>query len=303
MTASPKRSFYRAWMLAVRPKTLPAAVSPVMVGIALALADQAFKLIPALAALAGALLLQIGVNLANDYFDYLKGVDTSERLGPLRVTQAGLISPGGVRAGMMVVFCLAILDGLYLVLVGGWPILAIGVASILSALAYSGGPYPLGSHGLGDIFVFIFFGLAAVCGTYYVQALNLTLTVVLMALPVGFLVTAILVVNNLRDIHTDRQTGKHTLAVILGERGTKAEYLLLHAAAYLVPLAGVLSGLISGWTFLILLSLPLSGAMIRMIWKEQGPVLNLALAGTANLAFFYSLLLAAGLLIPLYFGD
>ncbi|MBW2093188.1 MAG: 1,4-dihydroxy-2-naphthoate polyprenyltransferase [Deltaproteobacteria bacterium] len=301
MTTSKDVSFFRVWLMAIRPRTLPAAISPVVVGMALALEDQAFQLFPAMAALMCALLLQIGVNLANDYFDCVKGIDTSERLGPPRVTQLGLISPGGVKAGMTVIFFLAVLNGLYLVLVGGWPILVLGLAAILSALAYSGGPYPLASHGLGDAFVFIFFGLVAVCGTYYVQALKLTLPVFLMALPVGFLITAILVVNNLRDINTDRQSGKYTLAVVLGERGSKVEYLLLHLGAYLVPLACILGRVVSGWVLLVLLSLPLTVSMIKMVWKEQGTVLNQALAGTAKLAFVYSLLLAAGLLIPFYF--
>jgi len=287
-------------MLAIRPKTLPAAVAPVVVGTALALADKMFHLLPAMAAFIGALLLQIGVNVANDYFDYIKGVDTPDRLGPPRVTQSGMISPGGVKAAMIIIFCLALLDGLYLVLVGGWPILAVGLASILSALAYSGGPYPLASHGLGDIFVFIFFGLVAVCGTYYVQALELTLTVFLMALPMGFLITAILVVNNLRDINTDRRTGKYTLAVILGEKGSKIEYLLLIVSAYAVPLICIFSQTVSAWVALTLLSLPLAGGMTRMIFREKGSVLNKALAGSAKLAIIYGLLLSAGLLIPLY---
>jgi 1,4-dihydroxy-2-naphthoate octaprenyltransferase len=158
-------------MLAARPKTLPAAVSPVIVGTALAIRDGVQPL-PALAAMLGALLLQIGVNLANDYFDYVKGVDTHERIGPVRVTQSGLIPPHRVRLAMILVFALSALIGIYLIVVGGVPILAIGIASILSALAYSGGPFPLASHGLGDLFVFIFFGLCAVCGTYWVQALG-----------------------------------------------------------------------------------------------------------------------------------
>ena len=167
----------------------------------------------------GALLLQIGVNLANDYFDYVKGVDSPERLGPVRVTQSGLISPVEVRRGMIAVLGLAVLVGLYLVQAAGWPVVVIGLASILGALAYSGGPYPLASHGLGDLFVLIFFGLVAVGGTYYVQTLTFKSSVALLSLPVGFLITAILVVNNLRDIETDRQAGKNTLAVFFGCQG------------------------------------------------------------------------------------
>jgi 1,4-dihydroxy-2-naphthoate octaprenyltransferase len=221
-------------MLAARPKTLPAAVAPVAVGIAVAVRDGSFAPLPALAALAGALLLQVGVNLANDYFDFKKGVDTAGRKGPLRVTQAGLISPDDVRLGMALVFLLAALVGVYLVAIGGWPILLVGTASILAALAYSGGPWPIASHGLGDVFVFLFFGLAAVCGTYYVQALALTPFAVTAAVPPGLLITAILVVNNLRDIETDSKVGKRTLAVRLGPRGTLAEYAALVAGAYLL---------------------------------------------------------------------
>ena len=228
-----------AWILAARPKTLPAAVAPVTVGSAMAAVHNSFSLLPAMAALAVALLLQIGVNLANDYFDFVKGVDSDDRLGPLRVTQSGLISPGRVRVAMIITLGLAGLPGLYLVYVGGWPVLVIGAASILAALAYSGGPYPLASNALGDLFVFIFFGLVAVCGTYYVQTLMLTATVVLIGADVGLLITAILVVNNLRDIATDSRTGKRTLAVRLGASGTKLEFSLLLAGAYCGPLVAL----------------------------------------------------------------
>ena len=207
--------------MAVRHKTLPAALAPVLVGIALALSDKVFALLPALAAMGGALLLQIGVNLANDYFDFKKGIDSVDRLGPIRVTQTGLISPKQVMVGIVVTFGCSLLVGFYLVMVGGWPILFAGTASILSALAYSGGPCPLASLGLGDLFVFVFFGLVAVCGTYYVQALTLTWLVMGAAVPVGFLITAILVVNNLRDIEGDAKTGKRTLAVRLGVKGSR----------------------------------------------------------------------------------
>ena len=162
------------WILATRPKTLPAALAPVSVGSALAVADQCFAFLPAAAALIVALLLQIGVNLANDYFDYIKGIDTRERLGPVRVSQSGLIPSATVKGAMIFIFLLAMIPGLYLAFIGGWPVIIIGLASIMAALAYSGGPFPLASHGLGDLFVFIFFGLVGVCGTYYVQALHLT---------------------------------------------------------------------------------------------------------------------------------
>lgn len=229
-------SKFNAWVLASRPKTLPAAVAPVIVGTALAYADRSFSLLPALAALAVALLLQIGVNLANDYFDFKKGIDTEDRLGPARVTQSGLIPPGRVKAAMDIVFAMTLLPGIYLVTRGGWPVLVIGGASIIAALAYSGGPYPLASHALGDLFVFVFFGLVAVCGTFYVQTLKLTPMVFLMGIVEGLLITAILVINNLRDIETDRRAGKHTLAVLIGTQSARAEYALLLAVAYTIPL-------------------------------------------------------------------
>jgi 1,4-dihydroxy-2-naphthoate octaprenyltransferase len=287
------------WILATRPKTLPAAVSPVVVGAAMAVADQEFKWLPALAALITSLLLQIGVNLANDYFDYKKGVDTADRLGPVRVTQSGLISPGRVKTAMCVTFGLAASVGVYLIMVGGWPILMLGCASILAALAYSGGPYPLGSHGFGDPLVFLFFGLAAVCGTYYVQALKLTWLVVLTAAPVGFLITAILVVNNLRDINTDRAVSKRTLAVILEDRKTRIEYTLLLGAAYVMPLLIWVGYHASILILLPVFSLPLALPTGHTIWKGEGAVLNQALAGTARLAFAYSVLFSLGIVVSL----
>lgn len=288
----------QAWIMAARLKTLPAAVAPVLVGVGLAIRDQAFALLPALAALAGALLLQIGVNLANDYFDHQAGVDTTERKGPQRVTQSGLLTPQQVRLGMIVIFTLSALIGVYLIVVGGWPILLIGLASILSALAYSGGPFPLASHGLGDLFVFIFFGLAAVGGTYYVQALTITPVVILAAVPPGLQITAILVINNLRDIHTDQQAGKNTLAVMIGQRGARIEYVALLAVAYLVPTTLWATGQFSIWVLLVWLTLPLSVRLVRTLPdSNDGPLMNKTLAGTAQLALLFSILFSLGLII------
>jgi 1,4-dihydroxy-2-naphthoate octaprenyltransferase len=311
MTTMSEITPFRAWLMAARPKTLPAAVSPVVVGIALAVAGGHFALWPALAALTGALLIQIGANLANDYQDYVKGTDTPVRLGPTRVAASGIIPLDRLRVGIAVTFGLAALVGLYLVLVGGWPILIVGVAAILSALAYTGGPFPLGYHGLGDLFVFIFFGLAAVCGTYYVQALALAPVVLVAAVPVGTLTVAILVVNNLRDIETDAQTGKRTLAVRLGRKYTRLEYILLLAAAYAIPLVIWLAqywpatrhlltpgGGVSPAIFLPWLTLPLAARAVRTLYTVvEGPPLNKALAGTANLDLFFSLLFAVGLVL------
>ena len=284
-----------AWILATRPRTLPAAVAPVIVGTGMAVADGKFQFMPALAALLGAFLLQIGVNLANDYFDFKKGIDTSDRLGPVRVTQSGLISPDRVRFAMILVLSGAVAVGLYLTAVAGWPIFAAGIACIAASLAYSGGPYPLASHGLGDLFVFIFFGLVAVCGTYYVQALTVTVQVLWISVPIGLLITAIIVVNNLRDIPTDQKSGKNTLAVILGERGSKLEYLLLVIGAYIMPAVFFVSGGFSAWVLLPLLSIPLSIRNIIAVYNNKGPSLNQVLAKTAALSLVFSLLLAAGL--------
>ena len=287
-----------AWLLATRPKTLPAAMAPVVVGSAMAHVHHHFALMPAIACLAVALLLQIGVNLANDFFDFSKGIDTEDRLGPVRVTQSGLIPPGRVKSAMTMVFVSSLLPGLYLISIGGWPVVVIGAASIIAALAYSGGPFPLASHGLGDLFVFIFFGLVAVCGTYYVQALDLRPMVVLMGIIVGLLITAILVVNNLRDIATDRNTGKRTLAVMIGKHKTRLEYTVLLAGAYAIPVFLWFGGFASAWLLLPLATLPLAFLRIRLIRQpSDGPALNDLLAKTAKLAFFYSLLLSIGLII------
>jgi 1,4-dihydroxy-2-naphthoate octaprenyltransferase len=286
-------------MLAIRPRTLPAAASPVLLGTAAAAADQEMRLYPAAAAFAGAILLQIAVNLANDYFDYTKGVDTAERLGPVRVTQSGLIPPSKVLAGMFLAFSMAVAAGICLIFEGGWPVIAIGAASIVAALLYSGGPFPLASHGLGDLFAFLFFGPVAVCGTYFVQALRLDLTCVLLSLPVGFLVSSILVVNNLRDIPTDLKVGKRTLAVIIGARGARLEYGILLFSAYAVPVVLAALGSIPAWGLLPLVSAPMAMTLVRSLKIVSGPGLNQALADTARLTLIFSLLLSVGLLLPL----
>src|SRR5882724_6200886 len=221
-----------AWVLASRPKTLSAAAVPVLVGTACAAGRGSLRWGPALAALLGALLLQIGANFANDVFDYEKGADTAARLGPTRAVQAGLLSARSMRLGMGLVFTLALGLGLYLTSVAGYVILVIGCASIASAIAYTGGPYPLGYHGLGDVFVFLFFGLVAVCGTVFVELGRVPGLALFCALPVGALATAILVVNNLRDRETDLGAGKRTLAVRFGRTFAIAQYRSLIAISY-----------------------------------------------------------------------
>jgi 1,4-dihydroxy-2-naphthoate octaprenyltransferase len=290
-------SLVQIWILAARPRTLPAAAAPVIVGAALAYVDGAFTPGPVLAALLAALLLQIGANLANDVFDFHRGADTSARLGPLRVTQAGLLKPAQVLGGMWIAFILAGLLGIYLVIVAGWPVALIGFFSILAAIAYTGGPFPLGYYGLGELFVFLFFGLAAVCGTYFVQAGRVSAAAVWASVPMGLLITAILVVNNLRDIETDRLAGKRTLAVRLGAGGAKAEYVLCLAGAYLTPAAMALLGVISPWGLLSWLTAPLAVSLVRMVLNVKGRPLNRALAGTGQLVLAFGVLFSLGLVL------
>lgn len=287
---------WQVWWLAARPKTLPAAVSGVVAGTALAVRDGQFRLGPALAALGVGLLLQIGSNLANDVFDYERGADTAARLGPLRVTQAGLLTPKQVKLGMGAVFGLAALLGLYLAWQAGWAVLLIGLAAILSAILYTGGPFAYGYYGLGDLFVFLFFGLAAVAGTYFVQTGTVSPAAWWTCAPIGLLVVNILVVNNLRDIENDRSAGKHTLAVRLGVGGTRRQYTILLAVTYLLMPAMILSNILTWGAMLTWLSLPLAGKLLRMVWTVQGRPLNAALAGSGQLAFIFSLLFFVGMM-------
>jgi len=283
------------WLLAIRPKTLPAAVGPVVVGTAVAIAQQAFQPLPALGCFFGAMLLQIAVNLANDYFDAKNNIDSEERLGPVRVTQSGLIPPGQVKAAMIGTLLLAGLVFGYLAVVGGLPIVAIGVASILAALAYSGGPYPIASHGLGELFVFIFFGLVAVGGTYYVQAGILSQLALLAAVPPGLLISAIMVVNNFRDIDTDGTAGKNTLAVKLGRENTILFFRCLLVGSYLVPGGLYIAGTCSWLILLCCGTVPMALKISQQIATLRGKPLNSMLASVAQLSLFHSLLFGVGL--------
>jgi 1,4-dihydroxy-2-naphthoate polyprenyltransferase len=287
----------QTWVLAARVPTLPAAVVPVMVGTATAWSEGFFLGGPFVAALAAALLIQIGTNLANDYFDFRKGADTAERLGPVRITQSGLVPAETVRNATALTFGLAVLIGCYLTVVGGPPILVVGVLSIAAGLLYTGGPWPLAYHGLGDLTVFVFFGLVAVLGTAYLHTGTVGLPAVVYALPVATLVTAILVVNNLRDIATDRVAGKWTLAVRLGPRGTRIEYLVLLVAAYVVPpLAWLMLGAPRGF-WLPWLTLPLAVRLVRVVFSQEGRPLNAALAGTGRLHLAFGVLWAVGIVL------
>lgn len=286
----------RIWLLAARPATLPAAVVPVLVGTAAALhGRQPLDARIFLPTLVAALLIQIGTNFANDVFDFHKGADAGERLGPLRVTQSGLVTPREVLIATYVTFGLALLIGIYLITVGGWPILLLGILCILAGLAYTGGPWPFGYHGLGDLVCFLFFGPAAVLGTAYLNHHQITSLMVWTSIPVGCLVTAILIVNNLRDIHTDRQVGKRTLAVRLGRRLTRLEYLLVVGLAYLVDLGLGLLGQIGPWWWLPLLSLPLAVWLVRYVAGTEGRLLNMALKRTGQLHLLFGVLFAGAL--------
>jgi 1,4-dihydroxy-2-naphthoate octaprenyltransferase len=287
----------RVWLMAIRPKTLPAAAASVIAATALAWHDGAFLLGPALAALIIALLLQIGSNLANDVYDDERGADTADRLGPTRVTNTGLLSRAQVKSGMKVVFAIAFALGLYLTWVRGWMVLVIGILAIIAAIAYTGGPWPLGYHGLGEVFVFLFFGVTAVVGTYWVQAGSAPLAAWILSVPLGLLITAIIVVNNLRDIEQDRVAGKRTVSVRIGAAATKWEYAACVAGAYLVVTAGVLAAIFPLAALLVWLSLPFAVMTARAVFTQSGRPLNAALAGTGRVTLLFSVLFAIGVIL------
>ncbi len=288
----------RIWLLAIRPATLPAAVSGVVVGLGAALAlATPFRADAAIGCLAVALLLQITANLANDLSDFRKGADTPDRKGPIRVAAAGLVTERQLEIAIALTIALAGLVGLGLTVIGGPILLVIGVLAVVAALAYTGGPWPYGYRGLGEVFVFIFFGLVAVAGTAYLQAGRLDSLFIVAAIPVGAVTTAILVVNNLRDIPTDTAAGKRTLAVVLGVRGTRMEYSALLLVAFLVPV-GLVAGGRGPAVLLPLLALPLASPLLRTVWTFAEPrQLNLVLKGTARLTLAYSALFAIGLAV------
>ena len=284
--------------MAARPKTLPAAAAPVFVGTAMACAGGGFHALSATCALLAALLIQVGTNLANDYFDHAKGTDTPDRLGPTRVSQAGLVAPRKVLAATVLVFALACVPGLYIVIRGGWPFVVVGLVSISCGVLYTAGPYPLGYLGLGDLFVLIFFGPVAVAGTYYVQAQSLPGPVLLAGLGPGLLSVAILTVNNLRDVDQDRIAGKRTLPVRFGRGFAKAEYLACFLAACIGIPVGVAAWNRHWWTVIAALTLLAAVPNIRVVlMREDGPSLNNALATTGKLLLLYSVLLSVGWMI------
>lgn len=285
-----------AWLLACRPKTLPVSLSPVLVGSALAWQQHGTLLwLPLLAAALGAAFIQIGTNLFNDVGDFLRGTDTPERIGPRRATAEGWLSPRAVAAGAWLCFVLAFACGIYLVWHGGWPIVAIGLASLTAGWAYTGGPRPIAYGPLGEIFVFVFFGLVAVGGSFYLQTLTLTAQALLLASPVGLLAAAVISVNNYRDRDGDARSGKNTLAVRVGRPAMRRIYALQLLAAYLcLPLLALQLGPV---LLLPLLSAPLALRLGRRFARETpGPVFNTLLAQTAALQLLFSLLLTGALL-------
>jgi len=289
-------SWVGAWIHACRIPTLTASVVPVLVGTALAWRHEASRPLAALAALVGAVAIQIGTNLANDLYDFRKGADAPGRTGPPRVLPEGWLSGGEVRTGMIVSFAIATVAGLYLWKVAGWPVVAIGTVSIAAGIGYTAGPFALAYVGLGDLAVLLFFGFVAVIGTYYVQARAVHPEAVLAAIPVGALATAILIVNNVRDIDRDRAAGKRTLAVILGRRGARAEFLALLIAAYAVPLGLWAQGLRSAWILLPFATGSLAMRALHAVReREDGPALNRALLDTARLHALFGILFAAGI--------
>lgn len=285
----------KPWLVAARPATLLAAMSPVAVGSSLAYADDAFRWDAGLVALAGALLIQIGVNFANDAADASRGADTASRIGPPRAVASGMLTARAVWTGTGVVFAAAAGCGVYLAAISGWPVLAIGAASLAAAVAYTSGP-AYGYHGLGEVFVFVFFGLVATAGTRYVHDSTVPAAAWVMAIPVGLLITAILVVNNIRDIETDRAAGKKTLAVLLGRRPSAWLLVGLVAAAFTVTVAAAVGGLIPGPAAAAVAVAPLAVAPLRLVFVEDtGPPLIAALQGTARMQFAFAAVAAAGI--------
>jgi 1,4-dihydroxy-2-naphthoate octaprenyltransferase len=288
----------RIWLMAARPKTLPVGLAPVLVGTALAGAADEFHPLRFIAALLGALFIQVGANLSNDYSDARRGADTEDRLGPVRVTAGGLVPPRQVLIATYVSFALAILCGAYLIAVAGWELLLVGAASIVAGVLYTGGPRPYGYEGLGELFVFLFFGIVAVAGSFFVQTETLVWEAFALAAPVGLLAAAVLVVNNVRDLETDRRAGKRTLAVRLGRARTQRAFAAVVYGAYLLTPVTWLFGPLEAWVLLPLVTLPLAAPIVRAVrTRTDGPSLNEALAHAGRLELLFCVLLSIGVLL------
>ena len=287
----------QSWVLAGRPKTLPAAVVPVVVGSALAVSNGKFFLLYSIIALLCSLFIQIGTNYVNDLYDYLKGADNKARKGPVRVLSSGLITVKEMKLGSFLIFLIAFLMGLYLVYEGGFVILIIGVVSILAGIAYTAGPYPLAYNGLGDVFVFMFFGIVGTTGTYYLHTHEFSMLSLLTSIPVGALITNILVVNNFRDIEEDRAAGKRTLAVILGRNFARYQYIFLTVSSFAIPAVLFFFFNFDYPVFLPYLTFPIAYKLITMLYTYEGLQLNKTLELTAKLSALFGILFAAGLIL------
>jgi 1,4-dihydroxy-2-naphthoate octaprenyltransferase len=288
----------RIWLMAARVRTLPASLAPVLVGTALAGYAHVFHPLRLLAALVGAIFIQVGTNLSNDYSDARRGADAEDRLGPVRVTAGGLVPPKQVLLATYISFGVAVLAGAYLIAVAGWLLLAIGAASILAGVLYTGGPRPYGYEGFGELFVFLFFGIVAVVGSYFVQVKHLHWEAFALAVPVGLLAAAILVVNNVRDIESDRRAGKRTLAVRIGRARTRTMFAAMVYASYILAPVTWAFGPLKAWLLLPWLTLPPAAAIVREVRNRvDGPSLNKALAQTGLLQLSFCVLLSAGLLL------
>src|SRR6266566_2598291 len=288
----------RVWWSALRPATLAASVAPVLAGTAVAIHERDLtKPWAVLLALVVALAMQVGVNLANDYSDHVRGAD-SQRVGPPRAASSGVISPQRVRWAAIVAFGVAALAGLWLSLAVDWRLLVVGATCLLAGWLYTGGPRPYGYLGLGEVFVFVFFGLVATCGTVYVESLRITPLAVLAGCGVGFLASAILVLNNLRDIETDAAAGKRTLATLIGRRATLFLLFLLVCAAFAVPIV-ILATRLAGVTIMAMhFGIPIAAVPVRTAFATQsGPALVGALRRMAATAVAYALLMTVGLLL------
>jgi 1,4-dihydroxy-2-naphthoate octaprenyltransferase len=284
--------------MAARPRTLPAAIAPVLVGTALAGFGHVFHPLRFVAALLGAIFIQVGTNLSNDYSDARRGADADDRLGPVRVTAGGLVPPQQVLVATYVSFGVAVLAGVYLIVVAGWLLLVIGAASILAGVLYTGGPRPYGYEGLGELFVFLFFGVVAVAGSFFVQVKHLHWEAFALSVPVGLLAAAILVVNNIRDIDSDRRASKRTLAVKLGRARTRWLFAAVVYLAFLLAPITWIFGPVKPWVMLTWLALPLATALVRVVHtRTDGPSLNGALARSGMLQLAFCVLLSAGLLL------
>jgi len=289
---------FKIWIEAARPKTLWASFAPVLIGTAMAYSDGKWDLVIALLTMFSAVLIQVGTNFANDYFDYFKGADTNMRIGPVRATSSGLVKPETMKIAFFVAFMLSVIFGLYLIGHAGWPILIIGTFSVLFGILYTGGPFPLGYKGLGEIFVLVFFGPIAVGGTYYLQTLQMNMTVILAGLSPGLISMALLTVNNLRDIHTDKEAGKRTLAVRFGPLFARAEYILSITLACLMPVVLLIVDPAHPYSLAAVLVIIIAGPPVKaVLFDEISPELNNALASTGKILLFYSLVFSFGWIV------